>query len=186
MKLSNDAEKKEFMKKVSFIIDTREQKNKHIIDILDSLGIMHETRKLDYGDYSFQIEGKDFSRSCVVERKASIDELYGNFTGDRERIEKEFDTISKNAQQCTLLLENCSGWEHLKGYEIPEHSAQNQGRKVRNIGATVYSTLQSWRCGNRYSFGVEFVPNQSRTALKIIEIFFWYYHNYKKQTAPRK
>lgn len=183
--MSSVDEMKEFTKKVTFIIDTREQKNKHIIEALDNFGVMHESRKLDFGDYSFQAEGKDFSRSCVIERKANIDELYGNFTGDRERIEKEFDTISKNARQCTLLIENCSGWEHLKGYEIPEYSVQRQGRKVRNIGATVYNTLQSWRCGNRYNFTVEFVQDSAKSALKIIEIFFWYYHNYKKSIAPR-
>ena len=107
--MSSENEKKDFMKKVTILIDTREQKNSHIITIFDNLGIMHESRKLDYGDYSFAVEGRDFSRSCVIERKANIDELYGNLTHDRERIEKEFDTISKNANQCTLLLENCSG-----------------------------------------------------------------------------
>lgn len=186
MKLSSETEKKDFMKKVTILIDTREQKNSHIITIFDNLGIMHESRKLDYGDYSFMVEGRDFSRSCVIERKANIDELYGNLTRDRERIEKEFDTISKNANQCTLLLENCSGWTHLQGYEVPELKADKEGRKVRNIGATVYSTLQSWRCGNRYSFDVEFSPDTNHTALKMLTAFFWYYHNYKKLTAPRR
>lgn len=179
-------EKKEFMKKVTVLIDTREQKNQHITDVLGSLGIMWTAQKLDFGDYSFTADGRDFSHSCVIERKADIDEVYGNITADRERIEKELDTISRNARQCTFLLENCSGWEHLKGYEIPEAQAEKQGRKVRNIGASVYSALQAWKCGNRYSFSVEFVPDHNRSALKILEVFFWYYHNYKKQTAPRK
>lgn len=174
------------MKKVTVVVDTREQKNQHIIEALDNLGVMHENRKLDFGDYSFVIDGRDFSHSCVVERKADIDELYGNFTADRERIEKEFDTISRNAKQCILLLENCSGWEHLKGFELPEISADKQNRKVRNIGRTVYSTLQAWRCGNRYRFSVEFAPNVNASALKILENFYWYYHNYKKLTSPRR
>lgn len=179
-------EKKDFMKKATILIDSREQKNEHITAELSRLGVMFEVRKLDYGDYSFTAEGKDFSHSCVIERKAKIDELYGNFTADRERIEKELDTISRNAVQCTLLLEGCSGWEHLRGFEISSAGADKQGRKVLNIGATVYSTLQSWRCGNRYSFGVEFVPDEKKTAAKILELFFWFWHNYKKQTAPRK
>ena len=184
--MSSVNEKKEFMKKVTILVDTREQKNKHITDVFSNLGIMFKQQKLDFGDYSFTVDSRDFSCSCVIERKASIDEVYGNITADRERIEKELDTISKNANQCTFMLENCSGWEHLKGFEIPEIKADKQGRKVRNIGASVYSTLQSWKCGNRYSFSVEFVPDQNHSALKILEIFFWYYHNYKKQTAPRK
>lgn len=183
--MSSD-EKREFMKKVTILVDTREQKNDHIISALKQLGVMFESRKLDYGDYSFIAEGRDFSRSCVVERKAKIDELYGNFTADRERIEKELDTISRNAAQCTLILENCKGWEHLKNFEISADGARNHGRKVRSIGATVYSTLQAWRCGNRYSFDVEFIPDESTTAVKMLELFYWYWHNYKKQVAPRK
>lgn len=179
-------EKKEFLKVVTILIDTREQVNSHIVEALDALGVMHESRKLDFGDYSFKVGEKNFSVACVVERKANIDELYGNVTTDRERIEKELDTIARNARQCTLLLEDCSGWEHLKGYEIPEVKADKQGRKVRNIGATVYASLQSWKCGNRYDFDVAFSPNKAQSALKIVETFFWYYHNYKKQIAARK
>ena len=185
MRLSND-EKKEFLKKVTVIADSREQKNRHIIDAFKALGIMSESRKLDYGDYSFTVDGKDFSRSCVIERKADIDELYGNLTADRERFEKEFDTISKNARQCTLLLENCSGWEYLKGYQISDAAAEKQNRKVKNIGATVYSTIQAWQCGNRYNFNVVFTPDRERSALKILEVFYYYYHNYRKMTAPRR
>mgnify|MGYP003446101748 CR=1 FL=1 len=186
MKLNSAAEKKDFIKKVTILIDTREQKNDHITAVLDNLGIMHENRKLDYGDYSFMLEGKDFSHTCVIERKANIDELYGNFTADRERIEKEFDTISRNAVQCRLLLENCSGWSELKGYTLPGMSAEKQGRKVRNIGETVHNTLQSWRCGNRYAFDIEFSPDKNHSALLMLNSFFWFWHNFKKQTAPRK
>lgn len=184
--MSSKDEKKDFMKAVTILIDTREQKNEHITAVLSQLGIMFESRKLDYGDYSFKAEGKDFSHSCVIERKAKIDELYGNVTNDRERIEKELDTISRNAVQCTLLLEGYKGWEDLKEFQISEASAEKQGRKVRNIGATVYSTLQSWRCGNRYRFDVEFMPDEKKSALKMLELFYWFWHNYKQQTAPRK
>ena len=185
MRLSNDG-KKDFMKKVTILIDTREQQNKHITEVLANLGVMTKSQKLDFGDYSFIIDGKDFSRSCVLERKADIDEIYGNLTTDRERIEKELDTISRNANHCIFMLENCAGWESLKGFEISEQQAEKQGRKVRNIGATVYATLQAWRCGNRYDFTVEFIPDTRRSALKMLEMFYYYYHNYKKQTAPRK
>jgi len=92
--LSSVAEKKLFMKTVCIITDTREQKNGHITGVFDSDGIMHEERKLDYGDYSFSIDGHDFSGMCVIERKANPDEIYGNITSDRERIEKELDIIS--------------------------------------------------------------------------------------------
>lgn len=184
--MSSIVEKREFKKKVTIIIDTREQKNEHITSVLNEHNIMFESQKLDYGDYSFKIDGKDFSRSCVIERKANVNEVYGNISADRDRIEKELDTISKNANQCTFLIENCSDWESLKAFELTANDMRNNNRKVKNIGATCHSTLQSWRCGNRYNFTVEFVQDNTKSALKMLEIFFWYYHNYKKSTAARK
>lgn len=183
--MSSVSEKKDFMKKVNIIIDTREQKNAHIVTALDEMGIMHESKKLDYCDYSFQIDGKDFSGICVIERKANVNEVYGNVSSERERIEKEFDTASKNANQRTLLIENVQDWNALKSFSLPEKD-MDKCRKVKNIGETCYSTLQAWKCGNRYNFNVEFVPDITKTAVKIVEIFYWYYHNYKKLTAPRR
>ena len=46
-------DKKTFLKTVTILHDTREQKNAHIIESLDKLGVKHEEHKLDYGDYSF-------------------------------------------------------------------------------------------------------------------------------------
>lgn len=184
--MSSQSDKAAFMKGVTVLIDTREQVNEHITQSFQKMGIMFESRKLDYGDYSFMIDGKDFSRSCVIERKADIDELYGNVTADRERIEKELDTISRNAVQCILLLENCGGWAYLKSFSLTDEQMQKQNRKVKNIGATVYAALQSWRCGNRYDFQVEFIPTLNLSATKIIELFYYYYHNYKRSIAPRK
>ena len=186
MRLSSESEKKDFMKKVIILTDTREQKNAHITDALDRMKVQHETRKLDYGDYSFMIDGKDFSIACVIERKANVNEVYGNISADRERIEKELDTISKNATQCTFLIENVENWDMLRAFTLSAEDMKNSQRKVDNIGKTCYSTLQAWKCGNRYNFTVEFAPITERTAAKILEIFYWYYHNYKKLTAPRK
>lgn len=182
--MSSVSEKKNFMKKVNIIIDTREQKNSHIVTALDEMGVMHEPKKLDYGDYSFTIDGRDFSGVCVVERKANLNEVYSNVSSDRERIEKELDTASKNANQLTFLIENVPSWDKLKALTLSDKEMQN-GRKVKNIGATCYNTLQAWKCGNRYNFTVEFVPDTIDTAKKILEIFYWYYHNYKKFTASR-
>ena len=83
--MSSISEKKDFMKKVNIIIDTREQKNLHIVSAFDEMGIMHESRKLDYGDYSFQVEGKDFRGICVIERKANVNEVYSNVSSELKR-----------------------------------------------------------------------------------------------------
>lgn len=184
--MSSKNEKQEFMKSVTILVDTREQVNEHILSAFRSYGVMFEERKLDYGDYSFLVGDKDFSKSCIIERKANVDELYNNVTTDRERIEKELDTISRNARQCTLLVENCAGWTSLKMFSLTQEQMEQQHRKVQNIGATVYAALQAWKCGNRYNFSVEFVHNPDATANKMLECFYYFYHNYRRQTAPRK
>ena len=61
-------DKKTFLKTVTILYDTREQKNQHILSALGDMGVMTEQRKLDYGDYSITADGRDFSLSCVVER----------------------------------------------------------------------------------------------------------------------
>ena len=182
------ASKKDFIKRVTILIDTREQKNKHITKRLDELGVKYESRKLDYGDYSFMTAERDYSRdfsmSCVVERKANVDELYGNIMHDRGRIEKELYAASRLAKQATILIENCAEWDELKGFRLPQYKRQEQ-RKVDEIGKYVYATLQAWRCGNRYHFDVAFSQGID-SADKMLEIFYYYWHNYKELTAARR
>jgi ERCC4-type nuclease len=40
-----------------YLVDTREHENKntHITDVWDKLGIQWKKKKLDYGDYSFKL-----------------------------------------------------------------------------------------------------------------------------------
>ena len=178
--------KKDFLKKVTILIDTREQKNKHITDELDKLGIMYEDHKNDYGDYTFSCEGRDFSLSCVIERKADVDELYGNVMKDRDRLEKEFYAASKLSTQFTLLIESVGSWQELKDYQVPDWQIKQFNRKVIRIGEHCYNTLQAWRVGNRYGFSVEFVKDKKDTAVKILEIFYYYWRTYKELTEARK
>ena len=113
-------DKKTFLKTVTVLYDTREQKNKHILDALAQMGIMTEQRKLDYGDYSFTADGRDFSLSCVVERKANVDELYNNIMQDRGRLEKELYAASQCAKQLTIVVENIGSWDELRSYCDPD------------------------------------------------------------------
>ena len=180
-------DKKTFLRGVTVICDTREQKNEHITKDLSEMGIMTETRKLDFGDYSFSCEGRDFSLSCVVERKANVDEIYGNIMGDRGRIEKELYSASQLAKQLTLIIEGVGAWEELRSYEVPEWQMKRDSkRQVKEIGAHVYATLKAWSSGNRYRFSVDFVRDNTQTAAKILEIFYYYWRSYKEMTAARR
>lgn len=179
-------DKKTFLKKVIVLHDTREQENGHILAGLDSLKVKHQPAALRFGDYSFIVENDNFSLSCIIERKANVDELYGNLTKDRERIEKEFSAACMLAKDFTLLIENCSSLEALNEFKIPDWQMEKFERKVQDIGKYCYATIQSWQAGNRYQFKTVFVEDNTETAAKILECFYWYWRNFKKMTTSRR
>lgn len=179
-------DKKTFLKEVVILHDTREQKNGHILDTLDALGVRHQLTGNLLADYSFMAQGRDFSLSCVVERKANVEELYNNLTQDRGRIEKEFAAGSAIANQFMLFVENCTGMDDMRAYRVTDEDMRRYGRKVQDIGRVCYATLQSWQCENRYKFKTVFVPDQAQTAAKMLEQFYWYWRNFKLLTAPRR
>ena len=180
-------DKKTFLRGVTVICDTREQKNDHILQALESMGVPTETRKLDYGDYSFICDGRDFSMCCVVERKANVDEIYNNVINERGRIEKEMYAASQCAKQLTLIIEGVESWAELRAYAVPDWQMKKfSQRKVKDIGAQVYSTLKGWSVGNRYHFTVDFVKDNANTAAKMLEIFYYYWRSYKEMTSARR
>lgn len=102
------------MKSMTILVDTREKNNTHLTEYWDRKGILHKRKALDYGDYSFMIpknESLNIPRDCFfdneicVERKGSAEELSGNLTKERDRLEKELSLAPKNK---VILLENCS------------------------------------------------------------------------------
>lgn len=87
------SDKAAFMKAVTILADSREQQNAHILKALEGMKVKVESRKLDIGDYSFMLPGRDFSLSCAIERKANPEEIYSNIMermpGHTNRLEKE-------------------------------------------------------------------------------------------------
>ena len=183
-------DREKFAKGVVVICDTREQKNSHIISALDKLGIKHKTQKLDYGDYSFTFSNRicslDFRQTCVVERKANVDEVYSNIIDDRKRIEKEMQAISCLARQCTFIIENCSDWEELKNYKLSDFvMLASDTRKKQDIGLPCYETLDTWRRGKRDKFEVEFVEDKRDTATGRVSSVCRYWDRYRERTKRR-
>lgn len=90
------------------MIDTREQKCKHITDYFDEKKIPYVREKLDFGDYTIKTDLMHSPREfylqdiCTIERKATLNELSGNFTRERERMEREF---SRATGHVILLIE---------------------------------------------------------------------------------
>lgn len=180
-------DKKTFLKSVTIICDTREQKNEHILKEFNRMNVNYITDKsLPFGDYSFIVQDRDFSLSCVIERKANVNEFYSNITSDRGRIEKEFSAASALSKEFILIIENCGSEQELEAYEVPDWEMKRFNRTVKDIGKYCYATIQSWKRSNKYNFSETYVKDNSQTAIKILEAFYWYWRNFKILTASRR
>ena len=103
-----DRELTEAMKDLTIIVDTREKVNGHIRKHLDKQGVPYISRKLDTGDYSAQIGALSLEKDIVIERKANLDEICGNFTAERERFEREFLRAKAFNTKVVLIIENAT------------------------------------------------------------------------------
>ena len=79
----------ELISSIVILVDTREKVNFHITDYFDRKEIKYKKKALSYGDYSFMISANEklgilrdlyFTNSCVIERKASLEEISNNLT----------------------------------------------------------------------------------------------------------
>lgn len=80
------------------IVDTREQKNQHILDYLNDNKIPYIKEALLTGDYSFYLPSYpqlQLDRCILVEKKNSLSEIAGNFTKGRDRFQREFERVSE-------------------------------------------------------------------------------------------
>lgn len=129
-----DSQVKEKLKRLEIICDTREQKNDHIIGYFTKNKILNKARKLDEADYSFELDGISFEDEVSIERKANWDELAGNITKERNRLEGEFFRAKAQGKKVFLLIENGTYADLLSGnYE----SNLNPN--------SFFSTLMAWQ-----------------------------------------
>lgn len=103
-----DKEIDELLKQLTIVVDSREQVNGHVTGYFDKNKVAHATRRLDTGDYSAMIGDMTLEHDVVVERKANLDEIAGNFTVDRQRFEDEFTRAKAEGLKVFLLIENAS------------------------------------------------------------------------------
>lgn len=148
------------MKKLTIIIDSREQENQHLVNYFDSKKIPYKVRKIDTGDYSAMIDDRTLEYQCVVEKKNSLDEIVGNFTANRERFEREFLRAKANGIKVFLIIENAS-WDDvfLGNYrsKFPPKS--------------LLASLLSWQV----RFNVTIIFCESQNTGKLIHGILWYY-----------
>ena len=139
--------------KAIVLVDTREQ-DLHILRKLDSLNIPYRRQKLNFGDYSFEWNGKSYEKEIVIERKGSLDEIIGNFTKGRERFKREFE----RSNGCKLILMVEDSIERLNSHEY----------RSRMSPKDVMSFLKTW--SGKYQLELKFL-DKSESCNFIISSF---------------
>lgn len=166
-----DKELKILLKSIIIITDTREQENSHILRWFDEKKIPYSTQKMEYGDYSFMLPANPelvivrdlyFTGKVSIERKASLEELSGNFTNDRLRIESEF---IRHKGKMLLLIENADYMD------IINHNYRTEYKPVSFL-----ATLHSF--SERYDIPFTFMKDNKCSGQFIYFTFYYWLRNY--------
>lgn len=162
-----DSEIRNALSELTIIADSREQINQHILTWLDGKGVQHITRALETGDYSAMLDGETFEDEVVVERKANIDEIAGNFTQGRERFEREMIRAKANGIKVFLIIENAS-W-----HDILLHNYHSQLKPQ-----SFMASLLSWQV--RYNITVMFCRSDETAQLIYSTLYYWAWNRLKR------
>ena len=161
-----DKEIQEKLKNILVLCDTREQVNGSILSFLDKKKIPYTKRKLDVGDYSFMVGDDTFEDVLCVERKANLDELAGNITVDRSRLENEFLRAKARGTRVVLLIEGAS-WEDIRAHNYIS----------RLDPKSFLGTLFSWQ--DKYNLQIIFCKPEE-TGSMIYSLFYYRLRNWLK------
>lgn len=166
-----DKEIDEIISSMVILIDTREKSMEHLTQYFDKAKIKYERKALSYGDYSFYIPKNDelsiprdlyFDRRICIERKGSLEELSGNLTKERDRLEKEFALAPKTK---VLVVENASYADMVNGNYDTKYSNKSYWASIHSF----------W---HKYNIPIIFMPDNSYTGFFIRGYFSYYLKNY--------
>lgn len=149
----SDKEMSNILSDITIIVDTREQKNQHLIDYFKENNIKYTIQKLDTADYSFVLPNYPelmMDKKILVEKKNSLDEISGNFTKDRERFTREFERITD--EKIHLVIEEAT-WKKLNNHSYRSQLAPR----------SFMASLLTWNI--RYNCPVWFVGKSESPAL---------------------
>jgi ERCC4-type nuclease len=172
-RFKTDKQLKEVLKSIQILVDTREQSHQHILDVLDKKKISWISHKLDHGDFSFMLPANEefgitrdlyFDKKVVVERKGCLEEVSGNFTNDRARIEKE---LSLYKGEMHLLIEGA-------GYSDIANGNYNTKYNPKSFLATWHSFT------SRYGLNYMFINDKEHSAMFIYYVMYYYLRNILK------
>lgn len=113
----SDTELKTILDTLEIIVDTREQKNQHVLDYFRKKNISFKIRTMKTCDYSAMIPKnielgitRDIYLTAGLERKNGVDELVESIK-DRTRFENELIRASKNP--FVLIVEDLQGYQKI-------------------------------------------------------------------------
>ena len=168
-----DKEVEEIIKSMVILVDTREKKIDHITEYFDKAKIPYKKKALPYGDYSFLVPQNEslsiprdlvFYNDIVIERKGSLEELSGNLTKERDRLEKELEMKKKNK---VLIIENANYSDVVNGNYKTEYNNKSYWASLHSL----------W---HRYNIPMFFLLDHNYTGFFIRGYFSYYLRNMLK------
>lgn len=153
------------------LIDRREKNTEHITTYFDKVNVPYVNKSLAYGDYSFYLPKNEdfaiprdlyFDKKIMVERKGSLEELSGNLTKERDRLEKELSLAPKTK---VMLIENATYGDLVKG---------NYNTQYNN--KAFWASIHSF--WHKYNIPIIFMPDPGYTGFFIRGYFEYYLKNY--------
>lgn len=166
-----DKEVDELIKLITILVDTREKKNQHLLDYWASKGIAYKKKSLSYGDYSFMLPkqvklniDRDiyFDKKIVIERKGSLEELSGNLTRERDRLEKELCLAPKNK---VILIEGANYSDVVTGNYDTQYNKKSYWASLHSF----------W---HKYNIPIFFMPDIKFSGVFIRGYFEYYLKQY--------
>ncbi|MCM2675593.1 ERCC4 domain-containing protein [Alkalicoccobacillus plakortidis] len=125
-----ETEMKKLLKTLVIVVDTREQRNEHILNYFRDKEIPFKLQGMKTGDYGAMIPkneelglSRDIYLAGCIERKNGIDEIVGNIK-ERHRFENEL--IRAAGKPFVLMIEELDGYKKiLNGEYISEYKPQS-------------------------------------------------------------
>jgi ERCC4-type nuclease len=112
-----DTEMKKILDTLTIIVDTREQRNQHVLDYFRKKDVPFKLRTMKTGDYSAMIPKneelgipRDMYLNSLIERKNGVDELVESIK-DRTRFENEL--IRGAKYPFVLIVEDLEGYQKI-------------------------------------------------------------------------
>jgi ERCC4-type nuclease len=112
-----DKELKTILDSLVITVDTREQKNKHVLEYFRKKNVQFVFKTMKTGDYSAMIPKneelgitRDMYLTALIERKNGVDELVESIK-DRSRFENEL--IRGSRYPFTLIVEDLEGYSKI-------------------------------------------------------------------------